>query len=122
MSRTEFRVWDKRNEKFRNDVVLGLLGKVYELISPENVVDYNTEQEDFIVLYFTGIIDKNGVGIYEGDVVVEIQNHGLNPVRLGSGVRFNTKCNCYDMDYQHPIDPLYEYVVVGNIYEENYSI
>ena len=69
MRQLKFRVWDKLAERFttcdegyQGHYVLNLKGEFHNLQN-------GSGGQEYIVQQFTGLVDKNGVEVYEGDIL-----------------------------------------------------
>ena len=72
----KFRVWDVKNKKFLPESYFAILGngKLIVTISGYYNDFTNTNQDDYVVQQYTGLTDKNGNLIFDGDIVQYNQN------------------------------------------------
>lgn len=61
----KFRAWDTEAEEFVDDFILDRLGNYYET----NKCEFWGDDRKLILMQYTGIKDRNGRDIYEGDLL-----------------------------------------------------
>lgn len=116
----KFRAWDRQsNRMFKSVAILGILEKFVTMFSRDcfhNSHEWGCQDDfayDFELMQFTGLKDKNGKEIYEGDIVKWWDEYGD-----GRFVWFKEIVK-YDGGAFYPlcIMPSDEFEVIGNVFE-----
>ncbi|MFP7220171.1 YopX family protein [Bacillus subtilis] len=118
MRQIKFRAWHKKWDRLINDIFLGDSEVKFPIGNTSDILNINEEYSNLIFQQYTGLKDKNGREIYEGDIVIDGHKNSAEVV-------FDDGCFCvigYLGDLRtHPLrDSLFcgeRFEAIGNIYE-----
>ena len=119
--RPKFRAWDKHGQKmFANDELIIWNGNVYandsKKLTCNNLKGWSIDDE--YLMQSTGLFDKNGQEIFEGDVVRVLDSlyTVFYDTEKGS-YRLKPHDDRWNVDYMSNFSHGGNFEVVGNIYE-----
>lgn len=114
----KFRAWDKENQKMMKVSSLHLENK--EISVKENGTFHLFRMKD--LMQYTGVKDKNGTEIYEGDIVKILKSEGYG--EYYEQVKYTGKIECCVSEFRvQPLnlrlsdESIVEIEVVGNVCE-----
>lgn len=121
MRTIKFRAWDKKDKRMLADVGILTPASQAEWIDGVGISVFRGS-EKFDIMQFTGLCDKNGKEIYEGDIVkcegfhteIYIVKYGRASFVLG------VRQGLYDLAIV--MQDSYQMEVIGNIYENDYLL
>ena len=83
MREIKFRAWDRGTREFVDDVLIA--AKHGFLYQNWNKCEFSGEDRDIVIMQYTGLKDKNGKEIYEGDVLETMWSPDDLTSRSGTG-------------------------------------
>ena len=115
MREIKFRAWDKKYGMMDSDFYIHSSGSQYDLASSNyNTPHIEIEKAELELMQYTGLKDKNGVEIYEGDLVQVEELFPNEPFKVWFRNGLFHIGNWHAQGFMNAFD---EYCVVGNIYE-----
>lgn len=114
MREIKFRAWDKMNGFLRQQHMIEEPSISQADIKNRRTINDIFKDDDFIFMQYTGLKDKNGVEIYEGDICIAYQRYGKCTVKIiweGNGFYTEDRSGYFYRIGEWALE------IVGNIYD-----
>ena len=127
MREIKFRIWCKQNESMQRVSKIGFdEGKLWYVLDEDHETQppYFEDDDDWVLMQYTGLKDKNGKEIYEGDIVDylgDIDHINSNVLRV---IEYKNEEACFVARLPVGVEGEeavylneHDFKVIGNIYE-----